>query len=179
MLPWCLPGCPSDPFLPPWCFASCPKNPFLPPWCLQAVQMVLSCLPGASLSKAILCSEQHFKGQFVLRAANRGAHPRVCRKPGRSPLKLYQKLYKIRRPSKAEIRSAILCYEPPGRLPGASQAVQMVLSCLPGASLVLRWAQNVARGTGLPLTGRHQRGRKGLIGQPARHQGGTREAGKD
>ena len=38
--------------------------------------MILSCLPGASLSKAILCSERHFKGQSVLRAANRGAHPR-------------------------------------------------------------------------------------------------------
>ena len=27
--------------------------------------------------------------------------------------------------------------------------------------------------------GRHQGGRKGSIGQPARHQGSTREAGKD
>ena len=27
--------------------------------------------------------------------------------------------------------------------------------------------------------GRHQGGREGLIGQPGRHQGGTREAGKD
>ena len=39
------------PFLPPWCLAGCPVSPFLPPWCLprasQAVQMVLSCLPGA------------------------------------------------------------------------------------------------------------------------------------
>ena len=64
--PWCLAGCPSDPFLPPWCLASC----FLPPWCLpgasQAVQMVLSCLLGASLSKGILCSERHFKSQSVL-----------------------------------------------------------------------------------------------------------------
>ena len=51
--------------------------------------MVLSCLPGASLSKAILRSERHFKGQSVLRAANREAYPRICREPGRSPLKLY------------------------------------------------------------------------------------------
>ena len=43
----------------------------------------------ASLSKAILCSERLFKGQSVLRAASRGAHPRICREPGRSPLKLY------------------------------------------------------------------------------------------
>ena len=70
--PWCLAGCPIDPFLPPWCLpgaywsfpaslvlpwclAGCPIDPFLPPWCLpgaslvpQAVQLVLSCLPGAS-----------------------------------------------------------------------------------------------------------------------------------
>ena len=43
----------------------------VPPWCL------------------ILCSERHFKGQSVLRAANRGARPRICREPGQSPLKLY------------------------------------------------------------------------------------------
>ena len=143
------------------------------PGASQAVQMVLSCFPGASLSKAILCSERHCKGQSVLRAANRGAHPRICREPGRSPLKLYCKLYKIWRPSKTGTRSAILCDELPwclpggpcpmdpvlppwclsgcpngpflppwclpvkgDNLPGASQAVQMALSCLPGASLV-------------------------------------------
>ena len=57
------------------------------PGASQAVQIVLSCLPGASLSKAILCPERHFKGPSVLRAANRGAHPRICREPGRSPMK--------------------------------------------------------------------------------------------
>ena len=49
--PWCLAGCPINPFLPPWCRPGCPLGPFLPPWCLpgawQAVQLVLSCLPGA------------------------------------------------------------------------------------------------------------------------------------
>ena len=49
---WCLPGCPIGRFLPPWCLPGCPLGPFLPPWCLpgalQAVQLVLSCLPGAS-----------------------------------------------------------------------------------------------------------------------------------
>ena len=34
--------------VPPWCLAGCPIDPFLPPWCLQAVQLILSCLPGAS-----------------------------------------------------------------------------------------------------------------------------------
>ena len=64
--PWCLAGCPTNPFLPPWCLASCPMNAFLPPWCLpgaywsfpppwclpgasQAVQLILSCFPGAFL----------------------------------------------------------------------------------------------------------------------------------
>ena len=61
---------------PPWCLSGCPSGPF-------------SCLPGASLSKAIRRSERPSKGQPVLRAAGRGAHPRICREPGRSPLKLY------------------------------------------------------------------------------------------
>ena len=105
--PWYLPGCPNGSFLPPWCLPGCRNGSFLPPFdgsfpaslvphkhsCLpgafQAVQMVLSCLPGASLSKAILCSERHFKGQSALRAANRGGHPRICRELGRSPLELY------------------------------------------------------------------------------------------
>ena len=51
--PWCLPVCPngffSAPLVPPWCLAGCPIDPFLPPWCLASCQMVLSCLPGASL----------------------------------------------------------------------------------------------------------------------------------
>ena len=199
--PWCLAGCPIDPFLPPWCLPGCPNGSFLPPWCLpgaslavrwilsclpgasravqrvlsclpgasQAVQMDLSCLPGASLSKAILCSERHFKGQSVLRAANRGARPRICREPGRSPLKLYLEIYKIRRSSKTGIRSAILrangSFLPPwclpggseavqlilSCLPGASQAVQMVLSYLPGASLVPRWLSDGSRGWPRPV----------------------------
>ena len=104
---WCLPSCPKGSFLPPWCFPGASQAVQLILSCLpgasqavqlvlsclpgapQAVQMVLSCLPGASLSKAILCSELLFKGQRVLRAANRGARPRICREPSRSPLKLY------------------------------------------------------------------------------------------
>ena len=39
--------------MPPWCFPCCPISPFLPPWCfpgaMRAVQLVLSCLAGASL----------------------------------------------------------------------------------------------------------------------------------
>ena len=86
---WCLAGCPMDPFLPPWCLASCPMNPFLPPWCLSGCPHGPFLPSWCSLSKAILCSERPFKGQSVLRAANRGVHPRICREPGRSPLKLY------------------------------------------------------------------------------------------
>ena len=61
----CLPGAsgfPIGPFLPPWCLLGCPLGLFLPPWCLRlsnwsfpaslvpprTVQLVLSCLPGAS-----------------------------------------------------------------------------------------------------------------------------------
>ena len=66
--PWCLSGCPNGLFLPPWCLSGCPNGPFLPPWCLP---------------------EQHFTGQSVLRAAGRGAHPKIYREPGRSALKLY------------------------------------------------------------------------------------------
>ena len=72
--PWCLPGAvqfvlsclPGASLVPPrllkWsfptslvppCSLACPNAPFLPPWCLlgasQAVQLVVSCLPGASL----------------------------------------------------------------------------------------------------------------------------------
>ena len=131
----CLPGASLvpqiDPFLAPWCLASCPILSCFP-GASQAVQMVLSCLPGASLSKALLCSKWPFKGQSVLRAAGREAHPRICREPGRSPLKLYYNSDKIRRPSETGIRSVILCYERAfkgkpvpregQRLPGASQA---------------------------------------------------------
>ena len=60
MPPWCLPGCPINPFLPPWCLTGCPIGPFLPPWCLpgalQAVQLVLSCLPGASQAVQLIRS---------------------------------------------------------------------------------------------------------------------------
>ena len=142
---WCLAGCPIDPFLPPWCLPSCRNGSFLPPWCLPGASQAVRCLP--------------VKSKPVVRA-----DPRTCHAPGRSPLKLYQKLDKIRRPSKTGIRSAFpysespWClpgcshgsFQPPWCLPGAlqavqlilsclrsaSQAVQMVLSCLPGASLV-------------------------------------------
>ena len=90
--PWCLAGCPIDPFLPFWRLASCSNGSFLPLWCLpgasQAGQLILSCLPGASESWSFPASlvplcQREFK------AAGRGAHPRICREPGRSPLKLY------------------------------------------------------------------------------------------
>ena len=80
---------------------------FLPPWCLlgasQAVQMIISCLPGASLAPRRL-----FKWSFPASLV-----PPWCL-PG--------------------------CpnghFLPPWFPPGASQAVQLVLFCLPGASLV-------------------------------------------
>ena len=58
--PWCLPGCPNgsmDPFLLSWCLASCPMSPLLPPWCLLGYGPFLPpwCLP--------------VKGNPVLRAA--------------------------------------------------------------------------------------------------------------
>ena len=65
--PWCLPG--ASQIVPlvlsclpglPWCLSSFPNGPCLPPWCLPgafpvswclpgALQIILSCLPGASL----------------------------------------------------------------------------------------------------------------------------------
>ena len=109
-------GCPNGPFLPPWCLSGCPNGPFLLPWCLP---------------------EQHFKAQSVLRAAGRGAHPRIYREPGRSPLKLLDKIWRL---LKTGIRSAILCYKSPRCLPGASEAVQS--GSFPGASLVPRRLSN-------------------------------------
>ena len=47
--PWCLQVCPNGSFLPPWCLPGCPIDPCLLPWCFPSCQMVLSCLPGASL----------------------------------------------------------------------------------------------------------------------------------
>ena len=55
---------------PPWCLAGCPIDPFLPSWRLpgatQAVQMVRSCLPGASLVPRWL-SDGSFPASLVLR----------------------------------------------------------------------------------------------------------------
>ena len=46
--------------VPPWCLAGCPTDPFLPPWCLpgasQAVQLALSYLPGASQAVQLILS---------------------------------------------------------------------------------------------------------------------------
>ena len=75
--PWCLASCPMSPFLPPWCLSSCPI-PFLLPWCLSG------CPNGPFLPPwrlPVKGPERHFKDQPVLRAANRGAHPRICREP--------------------------------------------------------------------------------------------------
>ena len=67
----------------------------VPPWCLQVALSCLWCLPGASQAVQLILS-LHVKGNSVCAgqpappwAAGRGAHPRICREPGRSPLKLY------------------------------------------------------------------------------------------
>ena len=164
-----------------------------------------------SLRKAILRygrSKRPFKGQPVLRAADRGAHPRICREPGRSPLKLYSNLDKIRRPSKIESTRVAKPRGPleeesvprkpleedpvlraPRRLqksiwtPGRHQA---------GKDLWTAWGGEQERTiwTAREAPGRHQGciwdslggtrevpgGQERTFGQPARHQGGTREA---
>ena len=146
--PWCLPGCPINPFpaflvprrlsnwsfpaslVPPWCLAGCPIGPFLPPWCLPGCPNghVLPpwCLPGAS-----------FLPPWCLSGASQA------------------------------IQMVLSC------LPGASQAVQLVrvpvldrrriLSKFeynfngqrPGSRQILGWAPRpAARSTGWPLKGR-------------------------
>ena len=70
-------------FIPP------PSLSFPPsPWSV-AVFPVLFSSPSCRPILCYGCSERPFQGQSVLRAAGRGAHPRICREPGRSPLKLY------------------------------------------------------------------------------------------
>ena len=109
--PWCLPGCPNGSFLPPWCLAGCPIDPFLlpwglpcpidpflppflPPWCLAGCPngsfLPPWCLPGASKWSFPASLAPPCQLEFSLCwAAGRSAHPRICREPGRSPLKLY------------------------------------------------------------------------------------------
>ena len=101
------------------------------PGASQAVQMVLSCLLGASLSK--------------------GIHSVLGSRPWRPPQDLprtgpfaIEIVLKVRQnPAPFPNRDSI---GNPANLPGASQAVQMALSCLPGATLVPPWCL-----TGCPI----------------------------
>ena len=67
--------------------------------------MVLSCLRGASLAKAILCSKRHFKGQSVLRIANRGAHPKDLPRTGPIAIEIVLKV--IQNPAPFQNRDSI------------------------------------------------------------------------
>ena len=92
--------------------------------------MVLSCLSGALLSKAILRSP-------VLRAANRGAHPRICHEPGRS-IEIVLKVIQNQAPfqNRDSIGNPVrrVSLVPPWCLPGGANG------SLPGASrAVPRW----------------------------------------
>ena len=105
--------------------------------------MVLSCLSGASLSNASLCSKRHFKpavGPTPGFAANRakcGALPtpgfdrQSCATslPGTSVQLILSCL-----PGASQAVQMVLSYLPAGCLPGASQAVRWILFCFPGAS---------------------------------------------
>ena len=89
----------------------------------QAVQMVISCLPGAPW-----CLPSYPKSPFLplwcLAGCPKWSFPASLVPPWRL----------AGRP--------VTPFLPPWCLPGASQAVQMVLSCLPGASLVPRKLSN-------------------------------------
>ena len=67
--------------VPPWCLAGCPMDPFLP--ASQAVQMVLSCLPGAApVSKCFSAASrvsvaQGFRGTDSSSKGPRGLATRV------------------------------------------------------------------------------------------------------
>ena len=80
--PWCLAGCPIDPFLPPWRLAGCPMSPFPPPWRLSGCRNVSSCLPslGRLLESAGLSKPQEDKKSTKRKEAQRsqgGIEPRT------------------------------------------------------------------------------------------------------
>ena len=124
--PWCLPGCPNGPFLPPWCLLGAS----------QAVQMVISCLvppwclPGCPISPFLFpwclagCPIGLFLPPWCLAGCPKWFFPAFLVPPWRL--------------ASRRISTFLL----PWCLPGASQAVQLVLSCLPGASLVPRRPSN-------------------------------------
>ena len=129
----------------------------------------------------------------MLRAADREAHPRICREPGRSPLKVVLKFRQT--PAPVQNRESTRVAKPrgpleeesvprkpleedpvlraPGRLqksiwtPGRHQAGKDLWTAWGGTS-----EQERAIWTAREAPGRH-------LGQPGRHQGGAREAGKD
>ena len=108
----CLPGgCPMDPFLPPWCFASCPMSPFLPPWCLSG----RLCYGQPAVEPT---QDLPRTGPFAIEIVLKSWRAFTC-------------LWCLR-------ACPIDPFLPPWCLPGASQAIQMALSCLPGAFLVPR-----------------------------------------
>ena len=152
--------------MPPWCLASWPIDPFLPPWCLGI--MVLSCLPGASLSKGTQSSRPWRPPQDL---------------PRTRPFAI-EIVLKIRQnPTPFQNRDSIgnpvlqVSLAPPWCLPGKPngsflppwcladcpidpflppwclQAVQMVLSCLPGASQTVQMVLSCLSGASWCLPG--------------------------
>ena len=147
--PWCLPSCPNDSFLPSRCL----------PGASSAVQLILACLPGVSLVPPRL-SKWLFPTPLVppwrlascpmppwrLPVKSKPVVRAVCA-TGSQPWSPPQDLPRIG-PIAIEIVLKVkqnpAPFQRPGfdrhsctpSLPRASQAVQMVLSCLPGASLV-------------------------------------------
>ena len=110
-----------------------------------------------------------FERQFCATGAPKGlfkairAHPRICREPGRSPLKI------CLAEGKTEARGqtpAGLRRQAPANVSGRYLVLR-----------VLRRKDTTTAGAkgGTEAPGRHQGGRKGLIGQVR----GTREAGQD
>ena len=145
----CLPGASLVPrrlsnwsfsasLVPPWCclgcLPGCPNGPFLLPWCLpgasQAVQSILSCLPGASQAVQLVLSSLvprrlsnwSFSASLAPPWCCLGCLPGCPNGPFLPPWCL---------PGAFQAVQLIL-----SRFPGASQTVQSILApwCLPGAS---------------------------------------------
>ena len=93
---------------------------------------MLFCLPGASLSTGILCSERHFKGESVLGSRPWSPPPQDLPRTGPFAIEIVLKVGQ--NPAPFQNRDSIGNPALPWCLPGASQAVQLILSCLPGAS---------------------------------------------